>query len=416
MKTFKRVLLALALLAPWALAADPASAQTSPTPEGTVIANVATVSFQDTTGTDYPQVADTVEVTVGFLAGIDVQGPGTLTPPSPATGAEADFVIENTGNGDDLFEVTGVNADAGLTITGYIYEGNPYATLLALNAAIAADDSTAMGGSITVTVVFDVDENLGGQSLDITLNARSVRDNAETDSDVATIEPPDTDGVTVTPDDQAITRFPGTHTEDFVVTNDGSDSDTFTLTTQPGTGISVVSVSGPGVSGGQVTLDAGESVTVSVEFTIDFTVPAGGSTSIQLTATSGDDAGVDDTGDYDITVTRPTMAMTKTAYKHDTVNNLPDESDPIDGGDEVLPGETIWYKLEIENEGDQPASAITVTDVLPAQVTYVANAGDGGTPAWVINYNGGTFTVTGTLSGELAAGSSRYFWIRVTIK
>src|SRR5215213_10017536 len=108
MKSFKRVLLALSLLAPWALAADPASAQTSPTPEGTVIANVATVSFQDTTGLAYPEVADTVEVTVGFLSGIDVMGPGTLTPSSPTTGAEAIFTIKNTGNGDDLFNVTGV--------------------------------------------------------------------------------------------------------------------------------------------------------------------------------------------------------------------------------------------------------------------------------------------------------------------
>ncbi|HWK90386.1 MAG TPA: hypothetical protein VNP72_10330 [Longimicrobium sp.] len=414
MKTFKRVLLALALLAPWALAADPASAQTSPTPEGTVIANVATVSFQDTTGLDYPEVADTVEVTVGFLSGIDVRGPGTLTPPSPTTGANASFVIENTGNGDDYFEVTGVNADAGLTVTGYVYEGNPYASLALLNAAIAADDSTGMGDSITVTVVFDVDDNLGGQSLDITLNARSVRDNAETDSDIATIEPPDTDGVTVTPDDQAITRFPGTHTESFTVTNDGSDTDTFTLTTSPGPGISVVSVTGPGVVGGQVTLDAGESVSVDVEYTIDFTVAAGGSTGIELTATSGDDAGVDDTGDYDITVTRPTMNMSKTAYHHDTVNDEPDESDPIDGGDEVLPGQTIWYKIEITNSGDQPASSITVTDVLPAQVTYVSTTPDA--PGWTLNYNGGTFTVTGTLSGELADGASRYFWVRVTIK
>jgi len=411
MKMLRRALLAALALAPFALA-NPAAAQM--TPEGTKISNVATVDYEDENGTEYPTVADTVEVTVGYLAVVDVTGPGTLTPNSPTTGNTASFTLENKGNGKDFFNVTGVVAGTGISITGYSYEGNPYATLALLNAAILADDSTAAGGSITVGVVYSVEENQGGESIDITLTARSHRDAAETDNDVATIQPPDQDGVEVTPDNQAITRFPGTHTETFTVTNDGSDSDTFTLGTSPGPGITIVSVTGTGISGGSVPLDAGESVTVSVEYKIDFTIAAGGTTGIVLTATSADDGNVDDTGDYDITITRPSVAMSKGAYKHDAVNDAADETDPITTGEEVLPGEVIWYKLAVTNNGDQEADGVVVTDVLPSQVTYVSTSADA--VGWSISYNAGTGTVTGTLTGSLADGASRYFWIKVTVK
>jgi uncharacterized repeat protein (TIGR01451 family) len=80
----------------------------------------------------------------------------------------------------------------------------------------------------------------------------------------------------------------------------------------------------------------------------------------------------------------------------------------------VVPGDVIWYRLEVSNAGDQEANGVQVTDVLPAQVTYVSTTADA--TGWTISYTAGTTTVTGTLSGSLNAGASRFFWIKVTVK
>ena len=52
-----------------ALTAVPANAQT---PEGTVIRSIATVSFTDANSNTYTSVADTADVTVAFVAGLNV--------------------------------------------------------------------------------------------------------------------------------------------------------------------------------------------------------------------------------------------------------------------------------------------------------------------------------------------------------
>jgi hypothetical protein len=310
MKTLRRALLAALALAPFAFV-SPAAAQM--TPEGTKISNVATVDYEDENGLEYPTVADTVEVTVGFLPVVDVTGPGTLTPASPSTGQYATFTLANNGNGNDTLQVTSATGASGLSISGYRYNATSYASLAALNTALAGVQ-VPVGGTISVTVVYTVDDDQGGATLGITLVAHSKRVPAENDSDDATIQPPTSNSVSVTPDNQAITRFPGTHSETFTVTNTGNNGDTFTLSTSPGSGVSVTSVSGTGLSGGEVTLAAGASVTVTVAYTIDFTLAPGAATSLVLTATSGDDTSVDDTGDYDITITRPSVAMSKSAH------------------------------------------------------------------------------------------------------
>jgi hypothetical protein len=79
MHTLRRAALTALLLAPFAMAGT-AHAQT-PTPEGTVIRNIASVSFTDANNNSYAPVADTVDVTVGPAA-------ATSSPsrsPTPAT-------------------------------------------------------------------------------------------------------------------------------------------------------------------------------------------------------------------------------------------------------------------------------------------------------------------------------------------
>src|SRR5919206_5362162 len=96
-------------------AASRAHAQ-SPTPEGTVITNTATVSFTDANGNTYSNVSASVNVTVGFVAGIDVAGAASVTPGSPSAANTLTFTIQNMGNDQDQFQVA-ENISVGSVIT-----------------------------------------------------------------------------------------------------------------------------------------------------------------------------------------------------------------------------------------------------------------------------------------------------------
>src|ERR1700720_1557680 len=78
-----------------ALTAVPANAQT---PEGTVIRSIATVSFTDANSNTYASLADTVNVTVGFVAGANViAGAATVGPAAPSTNDTLSFQVANIG-------------------------------------------------------------------------------------------------------------------------------------------------------------------------------------------------------------------------------------------------------------------------------------------------------------------------------
>src|SRR2546430_15436763 len=101
-----RALLMIASLASlMTLATASALHAQSPTPENTVITNTATVSFTDANGNTYTNVSASVNVTVGFVAGIDVAGAAAATPASPSTNNVLTFTIQNIGNGTDHAQV-----------------------------------------------------------------------------------------------------------------------------------------------------------------------------------------------------------------------------------------------------------------------------------------------------------------------
>src|SRR4051812_28794662 len=85
-----------------------ASAQTHPTSNtwtaaGTKIKNKATASYTDARGNTYADVADSVEVTVGFKGSVAVTA-ASAGPVSFATGSTANtigFTVTNYGNGTD---------------------------------------------------------------------------------------------------------------------------------------------------------------------------------------------------------------------------------------------------------------------------------------------------------------------------
>ena len=194
------------------------------------------------------------------------------------------------------------------------------------------------------------------------------------------------------------------------MTNSGNGLDDFDLlTTQsPGTAISVVSITGTGVTQGAnpdsarvANLAASDSAVVTVTYSVA-DVAAGVTDTLLLTANPVGDPATTDDGRLELTVVRPNITTVKEAW-------LDDQSAQISGN--VLPGDTIQYKVLVTNSGDAPAVSVHVDDLLPSDMTFVSATGDEA---------GWTFTNTGNdldadLSGTLAAAASRFFWIRVTV-
>jgi hypothetical protein len=145
-----------------ATAAVPLNAQT---PEGTVIHNVATVSFTDANSNAYASVSASVDVTVGFVAGVDViAAAATVGPASPSVADSLFFQVSNIGNGTDSVTISqNISVGGIITVTGYRVGATTYASLAALNAALAGS-GIAQGANITVKAIYTVTAGTGGLS------------------------------------------------------------------------------------------------------------------------------------------------------------------------------------------------------------------------------------------------------------
>jgi uncharacterized repeat protein (TIGR01451 family) len=403
----RRAALAVLLLAPLALPGRAHAQPGGPTPEGTTITNTATASWSDANSNTYTSVTASAAVTVGFLAGPDVTSPATVTPVSPSTGNELAFTVTNGGNGVDSVTAA-FTVGTGVTITGYKLGSTTYATLAELNAALAGTP-IAQAGTVTVTVVYTVAPGRGGQTTPVTMTATSRRTPATSDASTTNVIPPVAAAVSVTPDGGTIQRLPSNGTQYsqvFTVTNNGNSGDTFTLTGSTGSGsaLTIVSVNGAAGTGSSATIAAGGSTTITVVYTVG-DVAAGTTQTLILTATSANNASISDPGYVTIQVVRAALTMAKVAFRDN-------QTTAITGSDRVLPGEYIQYRITVTNSGGAAATTVAVSDVLPAEVTFVSTSTDAA--GWTINESAGT--VSATLSGTLASSASRFFWVRVRIK
>ncbi len=332
--------------------------------------------------------------------------------------------------------------------------------LIAMSSAPALAQGTSAGSTITnnVTVTFDV----GG-----------VTQNAETDSDVFTVDRKV--NVNVEWVGTATSVAPGAQNQAiaFDVTNLSNDTIDLALTT------ALTSGTGANISGYQIFLDTdGDRVLSQAEFdadpitsldevaeddtieviviadiglnavngdvfdvTLTANAHAGGSAGAlgaELVATTGANAvnGVDnvlsdgigatdgeydgafsDTGTYEVAGALVTVAKSSRVV-----------SDPVNGTTDpkAIPGATVEYCITVANAaGAATATDVNVVDDLPADVSLVANSifvdGDG---ACANGTAGGTFSagtgpagedqVLGDLS-DVAAGAVRSLYFRVTI-
>ena len=392
-----------------ALTAVPANAQ-SPTPENTVIRSIATVSFTDANSNTYATAVDTAIVTVGFVAGVDVIAlSATVGPAAPSTNDTLFFTVGNIGNGTDSVTISqNISVPLIITVTGYRVGATTYASLTLLNNALAGT-AIAQAGSITVKVIYNVASGTGGQSTVYTLTATSRRTPAASDNGATTVSPNLTTAVSVTPDGgQNISRLPsnGTnYTFSFTVTNSATGTDGFDLlASHPKTAITIVSVNGVGGDSARITgVTAGASQVIAVVYSIG-NVAAGSPDTLVLKARSVASPGTSDNGFADIIVIRPSIVVDKVAYRDDQTTLI--------GGGTVVPGEFIRYKITVTNTGSAAASTVHVSDALATQLTFNSTAADA--VGWTLQNVGNT--VTGDLSGTLAAGANRFFWIRASVK
>lgn len=381
---------------------------TTPTAEGTTITNTATASFTDVNGNTYTAVTGSVSVKVGFLAAPNPSGQLTYTPASPSTLNVAAFTIKNSGNGIDSATVNAV-AGAGLTITGYSYNGTNYATAAALNAVIKLV-SLASGASLPfpVDVIYSVGSSSGGASPTIVLTQTSVRNVALSASWTTTINPPVVPGVTVTPDNATIAKVPNNGTPaysySFTITNTGNASNTFAITRALATSNSTVVLGA--LSSTSVTLAAGANTTV----TLNYTVLDATSDKIVVTATG---TGATDAGDVTVSVSKAAITLAKTAWTLMSGGVLITNTT----ADAIVPGTVFYYKLAVTNTaGAADAKTVVISDPLPAALTYVSSAGD--VPAdWTIStaVAAGITTVTANLTPTMTAGTTRFIWVGVKI-
>jgi len=379
------------------------------TPEGTVITNTATVTWTDANGNAYTPVSGSVNVTVGFQAGIDAFPDGiSVNPASPSTDDTLTFYVKNIGNGVDTVSVTeDLGANPGvISVQGYVLDGTPQGTLVALNTALSTTQIAA-GDSVEIQVVFDVPAAQGGQSTVYTLTGTSFRDNLESNAGTITVAPPAAYAVQVTPnpvpDRQQI---PGTYTVTFTVENTGNVTEDFDLNASnvglPQNFLTIVSVDGVPGSSTQINLIPTGTQAVDVVYTIDGAAVAGAIDSLSLVASSAAQPATLDESMMQVEVLRAVVTISKAVFEADRVT-------PLAGT--VVPGQVIWYRITVTNSGIVDAETIHVDDNLPAEVTFLSTLPDA--PGWAITNAGND--VDADLAGTLAPAGSRFFWIEVRI-
>jgi len=379
------------------------------TAEGTVIANTATVTYTDANSNTYSSVNGSVNVTVGFGAGVDVvAAQAAATPVSPSTNNTMNFDLVNIGNGTDSMSVAESISDGSvLSVVKYTLNAADYFSLVDLNVALAGT-AIAAAGTETITVTYDIASNKGGEPSTYTLTATSRR-GAATDNDLTLVTPGLTGTVATTPNGQAVTQLPSNGTEytfTFNVANNQNGVDDFDLlVTLSGSGvITIVSVNSiPGASTTITNLAAGANQNIDVVYRVATGAAAGATETLFLDATSVAPSAETDQGSIDLTVIKASLTITKEAWDDLRIAEI---------SADVLPGDFIEYKVIIANTGTADATNVHVDDLLPPQVTYISAEGD--VPAdW-------SFTILlqdfdADLTPALVNGSPRVFWIRVQV-
>ena len=339
--------------------------------------------------------------------------------------SQDDGGVSTTAGGDVAYTLTfgnrGSQDATGVTITQTLPPGSTF------DAANNADGWTDNGdGTFTLTVgdlaagdtltaffpvTTDDDLPAGQEQLFVTgtiaddgLNGADENPGDETGTDVTPLDAVADLTVTVTPD-VAATTAGGTvvYTFDYTNAGDQDAAQAVIRTTVPaGTAFDAANSDGrwTHLGGGVYELDLG---TVAADGSDD------GAVLFAVTVTDPVAAGREEiTDSVSIEDRAPTAEPDPTpANNTDTVDTplsaFPDLTlTKTDGGGTFAPGETVVYTLTYANAGDQDASGVVLTEVLPQYTSFTAT---GSTPGWADNGDG-TFSLSlGTVAGGGVDGS-----------
>ena len=377
-----------------------------------------------------PRVAAAVALVLTMLAPIaaraaTVHGAAALVPKSDmqitvvasagfASGANATYTLTVVNNGPQSaagpFTVTNTLA-AGLTYTSGT--GTGWTCSAAGQVVTCTRPGTlAKNVPLTITIVAAITNSVATSVTNVATVANPGNDDTDLTNNTATTTSPVTvRSVATTPDGAAVTRLPSngtTYSQTFVITNTGNASNSYTLvaSTAPAGVLTVVSVAG--VAGSTATtavLAAGATSSVVVVYSVATAAATGAVATLTLTATATTWSPSTDTGTLTVTVARAGITMAKQLYRDDRTTL-------VSGVDAVATGEYVQYRVTVTSTGGAAATTVSVTDPVPAEVTY-----DSATPdaaGWTIVTAAGTLTAD--LAGTLGSGTSRYFWIRVRVK
>src|SRR5262249_9019133 len=113
-------------------------------------------------------------------------------------------------------------------------------------------------------------------------------------------------------------------------------------------------------------LDVGASETLTVTLTADHSTAAGTDVISDTASVTSADQQIVNTGDD--------MASASTSVITKTDLQLMKSGSPM----QVLRGKNITYTIDLTNAGPSDAQTVTITDVLPAQTTFVSAVGPAG--------------------------------------
>lgn len=158
------------------------------TPAGTVITNTATLTYKDLGGTSFPVVTATITITVAQKAGVAITPISAASTVGDSVWATYPFVVQNTGNGKDKYNLTSASAHSWSTQIYHDLNGNGVLDVadLAGGTISATDTLLADSSEHFITRVFVPKGTANGTTDNLTLTARSIFDNTVSDSKVYT--------------------------------------------------------------------------------------------------------------------------------------------------------------------------------------------------------------------------------------
>jgi large repetitive protein len=372
---------------------------------GHIYANAATVSAH-TFDTNLDNNTDNARTTVSTRADLAITK--KLTSPEMIAGEPATYTVSVTNLGPSV--------SAGpFTITDTL---PPTSTFVSVSGAGWECDPVApgtIGATLTCSHIADLAVGADTRDLTVTVGIPAGQTaavvNTATVSDTTTPDPnPDNDTATVTttPDTSADLQIQKQHDGTFtagdqasytltVVNHGPSDAADATITDTLPASLSFLPSSGDGWTCSA----SGQDVTCSHPASIPAAPDPGATTSVTLNVQVA-------SGAMPPIVNEATVSST--THDPDLTNNTDGDRSDVNlsadlaiskshSGDAVA-GDPLSYTLGVSNNGPSDvASPITVTDPLPAGLTYVSASGTG----WDCSYDSGTRLVTCTLAAGLTA-------------